>query len=181
MSKIWFISDEHYDHEKIISYCDRPFNDALIMNSTLLKNFNQKVNNNDIVWHLGDFCLVKTLKEVKETIGKLNGRHSLILGNHDRFKPVQYMDCGFEFVSKYPVIYDGFIILSHQPSFINKGTSPYFNLHGHEHNSTPLYDPNYFRMNISVENTNYSPISLNEIKKIIKNSKYISKLGSDGI
>lgn len=175
MSNIFFISDEHFFHKNIIQYCARPFFSVEEMNETLINNFNERVSENDITWHLGDFCFGDK-KIVKEYIHKLNGKHNLILGNHDRFKPSDYINCGFQWASRFPVCILDFIWLSHQPMFINGVCGPYFNICGHNHNNTPLFVNDYFTMNISVENTGYKPINLDEIKSIIDTNKYISHL-----
>ena len=47
---VWFVSDTHFDHENIIKYCNRPFADVNEMNETLIKNWNNVVKPNDIVF-----------------------------------------------------------------------------------------------------------------------------------
>lgn len=41
----------------------------------------------DVVWHLGDLTLKHTA-EIADTLGRLNGRIRLVLGNHDRAHPL---------------------------------------------------------------------------------------------
>lgn len=55
--KYWFTSDFHLGHFNIIRYCDRPFKSLKQMNETLIKRFNERVNPEDLVFFLGDFCL----------------------------------------------------------------------------------------------------------------------------
>ena len=52
--RVFVIADTHFWHKNIIDYCDRPFNSVEEMNSTLIKNWNKTVTNDDIVIHLGD-------------------------------------------------------------------------------------------------------------------------------
>ena len=59
------------------------------------------------IFVLGDFCLSGKNKIIE--IGKqLNGRKTLILGNHDSASIKTYYEAGFEAVSKYPIIIEDF-------------------------------------------------------------------------
>ena len=78
---IYFTSDEHYFHDAIIEYCNRPFKDVLEMNDTIIQNHNAVVTGSDEVYHLGDFSWRGD--KVSWLLQQLNGRHHLILGNHD--------------------------------------------------------------------------------------------------
>ena len=104
-SKVYVISDTHFGHANIIKYCDRPFNDADQMDSMLIKNWNEIITPDDIVWHLGDFAL-KNKEKTINYFRRLNGRKMLVLGNHDIFPEQFYRDLGFQYVSRFPIIYD---------------------------------------------------------------------------
>lgn len=56
-SKVFFTSDTHFYHGNIIRFCNRPFKDVEVMNETIISNWNNTVGQDDIVFHLGDFCL----------------------------------------------------------------------------------------------------------------------------
>ena len=81
-SKIYFTSDSHFGHPNIIEFCKRPFRDINEMNQTLIENWNRKVPEDAIVFHLGDFAFggQPFWKEIR---GQLNGKIILIKGNHD--------------------------------------------------------------------------------------------------
>lgn len=165
MSKVWVISDSHFGHLNIIKYCNRPFDDVETMNETIIKNWNNTVSKDDLVFHLGDVILGRNAKEnMKEIIPKLNGKKILIRGNHDHFKTSDYIEAGFHTVYDYPIIYDGFYFLSHEPLFMNENM-PYVNVHGHLHDKS--YNSKQ-HINVSVECIDYKPISFNSIKKIFK-------------
>jgi calcineurin-like phosphoesterase family protein len=162
---VWFISDEHFNHSNIIKYCNRPYKDVDHMNNQLILNFNYWVKKDDITYHLGDFCLGD-----RETISKflkqLNGRHFLILGNHDRYKTTDYMELGFEWASRFPIIYAKFFILSHEPIFL-EANSPYINLYGHIHQHDYQSSTfNYF--NCCVERNEYLPINYSKILEFVE-------------
>ena len=81
-SKVYFTSDTHFYHSNIIDLCKRPFKNVEDMNETLIENWNRVVGQDDIVFHLGDFCLEGS-HEWTKILNRLNGKIYLILGNHD--------------------------------------------------------------------------------------------------
>ena len=82
---IWITSDHHFNHEKIIEYCDRPFDNTSDMNEYMIAKWNSVVRPDDMVLHLGDFALQMNEEEVTALVSKLHGTIILIRGNHDRF------------------------------------------------------------------------------------------------
>ena len=89
----WFTSDYHLGHFNIIEYCYRPFDSLEKMNKTIIRNHNSRVSEEDIVFHLGDFCF-KNSSGGKSGEGiatpastwenKLNGKIIHLKGNHDK-------------------------------------------------------------------------------------------------
>lgn len=85
---VWFTSDMHFGHAKIVEYCDRPFRDAggnpdvAFMTETLVKNWNERVAPDDTVFVLGDAVMGRR-EETLPTLARLNGDKVLIMGNHD--------------------------------------------------------------------------------------------------
>ena len=55
--QVFFTADEHYGHSDIMKICGRPFMNVDKMDNTLIKRHNELVNNEDTVFHIGDFCL----------------------------------------------------------------------------------------------------------------------------
>jgi calcineurin-like phosphoesterase family protein len=80
---IWFTSDTHFGHKRIIELANRPFKDVTEMNEMLVHNWNSVVHPDDTVYHLGDVAL-GPIRESLEYIHRLMGRKILITGNHDR-------------------------------------------------------------------------------------------------
>ena len=50
----FFTSDTHFGHRNIIEYCNRPFKDVVEMDKILVQKYNYLVQENDIVYFLGD-------------------------------------------------------------------------------------------------------------------------------
>jgi len=159
--KRFIISDTHFNHANVIKYCGRPFADVSEMNSILIKNWNETVGSEDIVYHLGDFAFGSKDK-IAELRKLLNGRIYLLLGNHDRRHSYKFwQDCGFERVYDKTIITDKFFILSHEPVFLDESTS-YYNLYGHTHEKI-VGGPHH--INCCVEHCDYRPRNLDELAK----------------
>lgn len=157
--KYFIISDTHFNHANIIKYCNRPFKDVEEMNKAIIKNWNETVSNNDVVIHLGDVAL-GSREEAKKIIQQLNGRKILIKGNHDNWTDEFYKECGFQYVSKYPIVWNDFYLLSHAPLQLSE-TTPYFNYYGHVHNDEKFIDSATSKC-VCVERIGYRPLLIME-------------------
>jgi calcineurin-like phosphoesterase family protein len=138
--KIFIIADTHFRHTNIIEYAKRPFKNVEEMNEEMIKRWNNKVGDDDLVIHLGDFALGNK-EEVASIRDRLNGKIILLKGNHDN-KSVKEA---------------GFLII--------KGNLEIDNLvFSHIHDKESLHG-----FNASVEKMNYEPIELEDLKKMVKN------------
>ena len=139
------------------------------MNQVLIKNWNNTVKKEDRIFVLGDFCLSGKDKII-EIGNQLNGRKTLILGNHDSASIKTYYEAGFEMVSKYPIFLKGFL-LSHEPI----PDCLFINIHGHIHNKS-IEEIDYLYLdkmpelkelyyNVGVDTNNFKPVSFKDIRK----------------
>ena len=182
---IFLTSDLHFCHRNILNFCKRPFNSTEEMDEALVNNWNSVVGKDDYVFDLGDFAFASSSKW-KELISRLNGKHYLILGNHDisRYPGDDVMSL-FERVEEQMIIKidNRSIILNHYPFLCYAGTyrdknSIVYNLHGHVH--TLKYGENTgkdqerlqyrfpYQYDVGVDNNDYKPISWIELKEIMK-------------
>lgn len=159
----YFISDTHFNHANIIKYCNRPFKEVEEMNEYIINRWNSVVNDKDIVYFLGDFCLGN-----RETIiklgSRLKGQKILIMGNHDRVTKTAFLNAGFKEIYKKPTVFkfnDNELLLSHAPVY----DTEYNNVCGHVHD-IDINDANHFC--VSVEQINYTPISIDKILEYFK-------------
>ncbi|MCK9154531.1 MAG: metallophosphoesterase [Paludibacteraceae bacterium] len=163
------IGDTHFYHERIIALCDRHpknrkerFFDSEEMNEYMISCWNQHVGENDEVIHVGDFALCRYYDQLQAVFKRLNGRISLILGNHDchsKLTKERLYRLGFERIEKKEIILpDIKIIFTHKP--IQNPDTDWFNIHGHIHEKKSLF-PNQF--NVSVERNDYCPFLLQDI------------------
>lgn len=87
MAKTFYISDTHFQHDRILALSKRPFQDIAQMDAAIIRNWNEVVGHDDVVWHLGDFAMSANADKIAGVFYRLNGRKRLILGNHDYSEP----------------------------------------------------------------------------------------------
>lgn len=158
--KFFAISDTHFGHAKIIDYCNRPFSSVEEMDEVMIKNWNETVSNNDTVLHLGDFGLGNK-EYIASIVKRLNGKKILILGNHDNWSEQTYRDMGFHTVSRFPILWNDFYLLSHAPLPPISDKLPYMQLYGHVHNDSRYIDTVNSKC-VCVERIGYRPLFLFE-------------------
>jgi calcineurin-like phosphoesterase family protein len=167
MPNIFFISDTHFGHLGVCKFLRsdgitplRPWDNIEEMDEALVKNWNSVVKPNDSIYHLGDVVINRRFLA---TLDKLNGSKRLILGNHDIFNHSDYTKYFKRLHGSLKI--DDFI-LSHIP--LHPDSVPYWataNIHGHIH-ANDVDSPLYY--NVSVENINYTPISLEDLRIQVK-------------
>lgn len=80
---IFFTSDTHFGHARIIELSNRPFRDVKHMNEELVRRWNDVVGPEDKVFHMGDVAL-GAFEDSMSYVAQLNGYKVLVEGNHDR-------------------------------------------------------------------------------------------------
>jgi len=178
-SKLFFISDTHFNHKNIISYCNRPFQDEFYMNEGLISDWNETVPEDGTVFHLGDFAMPCNYENFKSIIKRLNGEIHLILGNHcyqNKFNKPKFKEL---LGNKVYDVVDLKVIdneldyghvkffMSHYPHlFWQRGS---YHLHGHVHSgpkssANEIVPYNDRRYDVGVDNNKYKPISYLDLK-----------------
>jgi len=167
MPNVFVTSDTHFGHANILTFLKndgtklRPWDAVEEMDAALIKNWNNVVRPHDKIYHLGDIAISKKSLDV---LAQLNGDKVLIKGNHDIYRLGDYAKY-FRDIRAYHVM--DRLIFSHIP--IHSGSKQRFkgNVHGHTHSNFVLdeagnKDPWY--LPVSVEQTNYTPIALENIR-----------------
>ena len=168
---IWFTSDLHLDHANIINICKRPFANVQAMNDTFINNFNSKVQDNDLVYMLGDIGMgraSRTLSFVKQ----LKGVKILVRGNHDHEDLFVYeKDVWYDVVALEEIRINKVsnreieklceLTLCHYPlSSWNKSHYGSINLHGHSHGFRSNTNQ---QLDVGVDPNGYFPLSIIEV------------------
>jgi calcineurin-like phosphoesterase family protein len=138
-SKVFFVSDVHLGHAKVLEFDNRPWNTLEEMNKGLIERWNQKVGKNDHVYILGDLCWLSGAKAV-QLVEQLNGTLHLIRGNHDRMRHKGYSEL-FASIKDYDVIKVRLensekvqVVLCHYPILLYNGHHRgAIHLYGHVH------------------------------------------------
>lgn len=97
---IWFTSDTHFNHERVLTLSNRPFKDVAEMEDVLVANWNARVQQGDTVYHLGDFAM-HPRDEIPRILSRLNGRVVLVAGNHDHKRTLFHFDTNYKTVDLY--------------------------------------------------------------------------------
>ncbi|WP_040842629.1 phosphoesterase [Treponema saccharophilum] len=130
--------------------------------------------------HFGDERILRYENRPFLSVDKMNseiikrwnerGKKFLVKGNHDTKSNEHYRRAGFCEVYDLPVIFQNFWLLSHEPLYVCQNM-PYANIFGHVH-ANPIYkDFSEQSFCVSVERINYTPVSFDEIKRVIAEEK----------
>lgn len=199
MSKRFWTSDLHLSHANIVKYCNRPtllktdldennnwiskdvaISAAERMNAFLIKNLNQRIKQEDVVCHVGDFINYGSVKgdpglknKPAHYIKQLNGKWTFILGNHDKNNHLK-ADADYiitkisglqVFVSHYPIANVN-IFGPKLVDYVLNCTE--FQICGHVHNAWQYKyfingNKKYLMYNVGIDVHRYLPISDDEI------------------
>lgn len=178
MSNIFLAADMHFGHKGMTTFLredgspQRAWATTEEMDEALVSNWNSAVGPNDKVYVLGD-CVIN--RRCLPTLGRLNGLHTLVMGNHDVFRPEEYLQY-FKCIKGSEQVAD--FLLTHIPVHAAELKRWKGNFHGHLHHNRvrkevldgrtrtryEVVDAQYFC--VSMENIGYIPIILEDaIKK----------------
>lgn len=181
---IWFSSDFHFAHQniagpKVSRWTNgyRNFNSVQEMNDTLIKNINDCVQENDILYYLGDWSFggIHNILYFRRALMCKNIH--LILGNHDQHivdKEVKLYDETFNPIKLFTSVSDiytgligsNYFHLSHYAHRVwPKSHRDSVHLYGHSHNTLPGEGKS---MDVGIDcHPEFRPFHINEIIKIM--------------
>ena len=187
---IYYVSDTHFKDQKIFDKCKRPFAFLDEMEDTIITKWNKKVEEDDIVYVLGDIGKDDD-PSIIDIFNKLKGHKHLIVGNHDHdlLEDIKKSNV-FESIKFIDLIMDGNykVCVCHYPlmdwiEFNRDGLLVY----GHIHNKTEKngyayklmkdYYKNLKAYNAGVDVKDFEPrtlIELMKLKEVNKDEPYIN-------
>lgn len=172
-SKVFFTSDQHFDHRNVIRFNNRPFDDVKEMNDYLIDQWNDVVGPDDHIFVLGDFFWFSNHKAIRKIIRDLEGHIYLVPGNHD--KPEAFDKSDVTVLDSISTLFTrGLeIVMSHYPllTWTHKNWDNSINLFGHIHSKGWPYREFDERLvtalgkqlDVGVDAHAFSPISLDQV------------------
>ena len=171
---IYFTSDPHYNHDRIIEYAGRPFDNVADMNEHMIKVWNEVVQDDDDVYMLGDFYFAPLRHghmSLDEIMTRLRGKKHFIRGNHDieHYKKDHILaetHEGWESVQDYAEVKFGktrFVLCHYPLETWRNAHRGWFHLHGHCHGTLQRKIPH--REDVGVDcHPNLAPFSAEELR-----------------
>lgn len=166
---IFITSDTFFGRKNILEIAQRPFSSVEEMNEALIENWNNVVDDNDIVYHLGNFAWSPDV--ANDVLKRLKGHIKFIIGEYDDALLEVY-----EFFEGVEIIeneiyrdYDNKIVLSHWPLEIWPGKDKgVFHFHGNALKNLKTNLALMNRVNICTDNWNFTPQNLKVLFEIFK-------------
>ena len=170
-----YTSDLHFGHKNVMLFDHRPFADVEEMDAFIMQCWNSRVQSDDMVYILGDFCH-KSPKTPDWYLKRLKGHKTLIIGNHDgKLLKNQRAMSYFDRVEIMMEIEDGenHLCLCHYPiaewnGYFRKSWHIYGHIHNKKAETYEIMKTKERALNAGCMINNYAPASLNEL---IRNNK----------
>lgn len=184
LDKVFFTADNHFGHENIIKFCNRPFGSVDQMDATMVERWNDTVPLHGTVFHLGDFSL-NDFRWVLPKFAVLHGT-IYILSNpwhHDKrwlgiaeenlgilytlnrndvrlLPPIEVLEVPQLGDGKYPLA----ITLCHYPmAEWDRAHHGSWHLHGHSHGKY-RYNNGEKALDVGVDNWDFAPVQFIDVQ-----------------
>lgn len=167
---IYFWSDIHLFHSRIIEYCNRDFwydaggterPDVDAMSAYIIKAWNRKVRDTDTIYFLGDFSFSHDFDKVKAIFDQLNGTKILIKGNHD-YKEI--LKLGWDEIHTYYEFRHNkkkFVLFHYPIASWNNKFHGAIHIYGHVHGKSPPMTGRC--LDVGFDNGFLEPVSINDV------------------
>lgn len=187
----FYTADSHFsaNDETVISRDYRPFETLKEMNDEIINIWNSQANNDDIIYHLGDFVNYNYIDQDYESllkfVQKIKAKVVLILGNNEKRILTNVFEGNFERFREYLlklgfyevfenetslIIGENNFKLVHCPSDADKLSE--YNLFGHIHRCVFVKK---YGFNVGVDNHNFRLFSEDEILDLCNRRKFFDE------
>jgi len=184
MSNVFFASDHHLGHGKILQFEPKRsvFGSIEEHDEYIVAQHNKTVGKRDITWFLGDVNFHRDFRYFAELVSSMNGEKHLVLGNHDIFLIDEYLKV---FASVHAMKAKYKTVMTHIPLHPSSVKRWGLNIHGHTHSKVVPQtragegqDNNYFC--VSMEQNDFRPFSLDQIRQHQKTYSHIVQPSRSG-
>lgn len=164
-NKLFVTSDTFFGRKKAAS--DRGFNSIEEMNETMIEKWNDKVGENDIVIHLGNFAW--SVNDADDVIDKLNGTILFALGEKDQaILQLAEEDESINIIKEHIVLQDD-VVFCHYPMEVWPGkSSGKYHFHGHHKSNIKTDLKKMLRVNVCCDNWSLAPIGVQDTLDLLK-------------
>lgn len=163
---IFFTSDTHFGHKNLLHLGrGRPFSSIEEHDEALVDRWNERVQPQDRVYHLGDFAFANR-DRTEEILDRLKGQIHFVRGNHD--SGMDRFASRFASYQQYKEIrVEGQrIVLFHFPvASWHKAHHGSWHLHGHCHGN--FQAPNGPMADVGVDCWDFAPVAYEEIAEAL--------------
>ena len=177
MSKLYFSADLHEGHHNNLRYSKRPFKSVEEQHEVFVRNFNSRVDDEDLVIHDGDYAFRNspggksgegTIRKAKDWQKDYKGNWIYVAGNHDRNNSLKTP------IEKMYLRYGGKrICVVHNPKYADPFCELNFTAHVHLHWKIKRLNDKSIMVNIGIDQWKYFPVTYEEINKEV--SKFIKQ------
>ena len=169
---VFFLADTHFGDGNILRYENRPFATVEEMDRELIRRWNEKVGAGGTVFHLGDFSARGRRRTGPSSPSWPGKRCWCWATTTGTAPPAQWRSLGFAEAVPWPLVWEGFFLLSHEPLYVNRNM-PYANVFGHVHGNPAYRDVSPRSVCVSVERTGFAPLSARELRERLQNEQSV--------
>jgi calcineurin-like phosphoesterase family protein len=164
--KVWLTADLHFGHEFILEVTDRPWKNIDRHDNALIRNANKLVKPKDLYIIVGDLTMKGSdrMKYIMRIVSRLPGNKILVFGNHDKLRPVKYVNIGF-ILAATSLVLPGGVLVVHDPAAATVWPKNKPVICGHIHELFKVIDN---VVNVGIDVWDYKPTLLQHALAITK-------------
>lgn len=171
MSQIFFSSDLHCNHSKPFLYEPRGFSSIEEHDAAIIKNWNEVVSNEDVVYILGDVMMGNDYDLALEKLSQLHGQLIILNGNHESPTKLGTYEKlpNVTLAGWSTVIKSGKwqFYLSHFPTMVDNFDEKhkFYCCHGHTHDKNKYQFIKNCCYNVALDAQDNRPVSIDQVKE----------------